>query len=952
MNSERGSLWRKWDFHVHTPYSILNNEYGYNPYEDYEGHDPFDEYVKTLFEKAVEEEIAAIGITDYFSIEGYKRIRNEYLQNPEKMMELFPDESLRKKIYDILILPNIELRINTFVGEKKASINYHVLFSDSVNIIDIEDSFLKQLKIPHSPNNVLPLTRHNIERVGKEYKEHNDDKNGTDYLVGLELSTVNYDQLMEALNSCPIFEGKYLISIPMDEALSDIKWNGRDYQTRKILYQQCDLIMSSNPGTRKWALGEGNEDEQIAEFGKLKPCIWGSDAHSFERMFHPYEERYCWIKADPTFEGLLQILYEPAERVRIQKDKPTVADEHKIIDHISFHNAAVQNEPIYLSDNLTTIIGGKSTGKSILLRHIARGADLNQVTEKENKVPIYSQNESFKADVVWKDGASGQRRIIYIPQSYLNRIVDDRKGDSELNRILEEILLQQEVIKSADYALKNHVKMILDMVKHDILDYMTAYLSYQENESILRKEGRSDAFQSTIDRLRKQKEELSAKVGLTASDLQRHAELEGLIAKLNLELLSVRSELSQVNLQQDPFVYLPSITKVNSDGKAQYDYSMLPATKEFIDGFIQSQNKSILQIWIQVVQKTKQLLSEREKDLLVEIERQKAEYLPLQEMVSRNEEMNRIEEHLHIEKEKLDRTLKIEDSKNADLAKIEDIRVKIIESRKALKREYDLFSDAVLSINNAGSELEFSADILENEKQLFDAINGLFDNRSFSSFKYRHHYNLADIDSVVVDDKFFYALWDGMLDGTLPFKGGNNLQTALDRLFSNWYYIHYSVKSGEDMIANMSPGKKALVLLEMIVNLDKSNCPILIDQPEDDLDNRSIYKNLVTYIKRKKHERQIIVATHNANIVIGADAEEVIIANQNGKETPNNSYRFEYRSGSIENVSPLMGENGKIMDGVLYQKGIQSQICDILEGGKEAFELRRQKYIRTLGNRE
>ena len=70
-----GSTWGKWDFHVHTPYSILNNGYGFDPFdpEDNYHEKDFDEYVKTLFSKAIENDITAIGITDYFMIEGYKR---------------------------------------------------------------------------------------------------------------------------------------------------------------------------------------------------------------------------------------------------------------------------------------------------------------------------------------------------------------------------------------------------------------------------------------------------------------------------------------------------------------------------------------------------------------------------------------------------------------------------------------------------------------------------------------------------------------------------------------------------------------------------------------------------------------------------------------------------------------------------------------------------------------
>ena len=142
----------------------------------------------------------------------------------------------------------------------------------------------------------------------------------------------------------------------------------------------------------------------------------------------------------------------------------------------------------------------------------------------------------------------------------------------------------------------------------------------------------------------------------------------------------------------------------------------------------------------------------------------------------------------------------------------------------------------------------------------------------------------------------------------------------------------------------MSPGKKALVLLKLLINLAESSCPILIDQPEDDLDNRSIYKDLASFIREKKSTRQIILVTHNANIVLGCDAETIIVANQDGANAKNNQFRFEYRSGAIENVEPRKGANGRVMAGILNEKGIQQHICEILEGGKEAFNTRKKKY--------
>ena len=164
-------------------------------------------------------------------------------------------------------------------------------------------------------------------------------------------------------------------------------------------------------------------------------------------------------------------------------------------------------------------------------------------------------------------------------------------------------------------------------------------------------------------------------------------------------------------------------------------------------------------------------------------------------------------------------------------------------------------------------------------------------------------------------------------------------------MLADWYNIKYLVKMGSDSIDVMSPGKKALVLLQLFIDLDETECPILIDQPEDDLDNRSIFDQLIPFIKNKKATRQIIVVTHNANIVIGADAEEVVVANQDGVDSPNkNSIRFSYRSGSIENDYPLLSDQGVAEDGVLAKQGIQQHICDILEGGEVAFEKRKNKY--------
>lgn len=104
----RGSEWHKWDLHVHTPASGLNNQYGHTV-------EAWDEYVKVLFNTALEHDVVALGITDYFLIDGYKKLVNEYLNNEKKMSILFPDANTRERIKQILVLPNIEFRLDTMV---------------------------------------------------------------------------------------------------------------------------------------------------------------------------------------------------------------------------------------------------------------------------------------------------------------------------------------------------------------------------------------------------------------------------------------------------------------------------------------------------------------------------------------------------------------------------------------------------------------------------------------------------------------------------------------------------------------------------------------------------------------------------------------------------------------------------------------------------------------------
>lgn len=95
------------------------------------------------------------------------------------------------------------------------------------------------------------------------------------------------------------------------------------------------------------------------------------------------------------------------------------------------------------------------------------------------------------------------------------------------------------------------------------------------------------------------------------------------------------------------------------------------------------------------------------------------------------------------------------------------------------------------------------------------------------------------------------------------------------------------------------------------------------------------------YIKAKKKDRQIVLVTHNSNVVVSADAENVIVANQEGSNSHNyGKYKFQYINGALERTKKCNPAEAIILE----SQGIREHVCDILEGGKVAFEKREQKY--------
>ena len=181
-------------------------------------------------------------------------------------------------------------------------------------------------------------------------------------------------------------------------------------------------------------------------------------------MFLPDENRFCWIKAEPSFEGLMQIIYEPKERVTIQSDNPNNKNIHQIIESIHFDVEKFQTEPIVFNDYLTCIIGGKSTGKSLLLQQLARAIDFQYANKQEELASFHRKSLSIQNIVVkWKDGTTNNRKIVYIPQTFLNRTIDNPEKETAINHIIADVLKQEPVISKAFSDLEENLRIMTEM---------------------------------------------------------------------------------------------------------------------------------------------------------------------------------------------------------------------------------------------------------------------------------------------------------------------------------------------------------------------------------------------------------------------------------------------------------------------------------------------------------
>lgn len=898
----RGSEWRKWDLHIHTPGTAKNDHYGNSD-------EVWEQYIDAL-EKS---DVTVFGITDYFSISNYIKVK-EY-QKQDRLKGKF-------------LLPNVEMRIYP-VTDKSKLINIHAIFDPFLDVADIEREFFRQLQFTYNEASYSCIDN-DLAKLGRIVENNSNLADDVAIKKGIDAFAVSYETLKKVIDKA-FFKGHVIIALSngsKDGVTGILNQEGNMQPLRKEITRMSDIILSGNPGDVEYFSGaKTSVEEVISTYGSLKPCIIGSDAHSLDKVGVFPNDRITWIKADPTFEGLKQILFEPKERVRISDAMPDFKYDYNIIDHVVLNTAGVWNQTIPLNQNLNTIIGGRSTGKSTLLASMA--AKFQKIKNDENY--DFIKGLSDNVHVFWRDGLEADNKEIeYFTQNEIANIISRRDSDKLFLEILTSLPNMREAYEKfkADEAAKFasiQAKVSLFFEKRRQYNEKNAYVkTLGDKEGIKREIEKFAKERDTIQRNLTDKKELLERFQIAAKELADLRTKE-VVMRQDLEILNLLSSSNLLSI--NPSVSWLGLTEDISQKVSEEIQKVLAQSNSHLQDFV------------------KDLISKEDnafKALAREInDKQNAsDYQEGKKIFDENKNLSHVMEQIsNLSKQIL--------LINKESQILEELSKECKTIASDLLNEHLSYLDMM---NSIASVLRIQHDNItlsagyELKKDLEEKLNECISLRS------------ASMNALIVNVIFQYQkktkdsikeclkdLLNKALRGEITFKNGYDVQSFISMILSgNWFSLQYSVDYEGDNLSDMSPGKRSFVVLKLLLDFSDKKCPILIDQPEDNLDNRAIYNELVKYVREKKKERQIILVTHNPNIVVGADSEEVIVANQNGKNAPNDrGIKFQYVHGSLENTSARITDDN---EPILYRCGIREHVCDILEGGENAFRDRENKY--------
>ena len=852
----RGSEWRIWDLHFHTPSSY-----------DYQDRSVNNQDIINILS---ENNVSVVAITDHHLID-IDRIQDLQRLGKEK---------------NIVVLPGIE-----FCSELGGSeaIHYIGIFPETANLNTIWTKIQGQCNLTSE------------EIVSK----------------GQERIVCSFEK-----TSSLIIELGGLVTIHAGKKSNSIEGIKNNLLVKQEFKQQ--LLSTYHPLLEVGKI-EDVESYKSHVFPNIQfslPIIMCSDNHNI-REYTTKEK--LWIKADMTFEGLKQILFEPEERVRIQSTKPDEKNIYQVIDSITLKEDDFWDGKIFLNPNLNTIIGGRSTGKSSLLKAIAAKHGNKEVGEGD-----FIRQHLDGVSIRWQDGNNQLgREIEYFRQSYMHEIAFDSE---KTNKIVEDIIKS----KDENRILENYYTHLTDVSKSVTDGVFYVFQLQKEIDSLkksLSEKGNRDGVQQQLQLLKTKASALQKDGALTQEERVSFDAYVYQIQEKKKLIAAADNDLELLNR-------LKNLTPFDSSFEKKWDFDKLSfgLNQYEVDRLFNGLKVRTEMEWTEIVQKFIEDTSKAKDQIATEIQTIIASdiYKKGLRIFEDNKELKDINSKIQEEERKLTAIDEIQ-------KKLEQARLQRDESLRKVSDKHCYYK---ISANDICNNLAITYDKLDirvkltfHKQEMRVFLETRLNQRGYERQEYLQELlNKYDEDNKAISLDFFKNL---LSEKVLLKNGYEALNVVTEFLTHSWYSLDYSLTYQGDNFVNMSEGKQAFVILKLLLDFSDKKCPILIDQPEDSLDNRAIYHELVAYIKRKKKERQIILVTHNSNVVVSADAENVIVANQEGADTPNlGGLKFQYINGALEDTKQR-DEKDKY---ILSSQGIREHICDILEGGRVAFEKREQKY--------
>ncbi|GAB3124771.1 TrlF family AAA-like ATPase [Glaciibacter psychrotolerans] len=931
MRFPRGSEWRKWDLHVHAPGTTLTDGYS-----KLAGELDWVQFCEIIHDS----DVACIGIADYFSLDSFFAFKKQYAA-------LYPGES--NKVF----FPNLELRLPEVLNDDGQSVNIHLIFRP-----DLSESDAHKLMMALSTETTAGKSKKSV--VCAELQSADE----------FQSATVSRKSIMTALEhtfgSGSPLENQVLI---VTSAKGDgIRPGGKGSKKRKNqLVDEIDKqshAFFAGPNSRDHFLDVDRleADEKIIP----KPVFEGSDAHSFEDLKSRLgkgdagsgvKHFVTWIKADLTYEGLLQTLIEPAQRVALQLAEPDQKRPYQYISKIRFSDTNDFPAEVVFNRNLNSIIGSRSSGKSALLAFIAHAVDPGETIQQQ--IDASKMERKFAgpaAGKTWADVSATVReiewgapdaangKVIYVPQNSLYSISEHPNKVTE--KIAPSLFRNHPDLKVIQDQTVANLVSANDDIRAAIVAWFDASDEMDRLTGDLRDLGDKKAVEAARDTYKSKIDEIKKASQLTDEEITKYQEISVDLQSKRSRLDDIVEELTQ--LSQYVAAGVDSANPQAIPGAVQVTVAIRPAGGQLPDAIAErvEEKRGAAEA---------ELLEAVERELNVSFTSTLAEQRTLRSDVDIIKEQNatliaKHEANSELEQVALDfdkqvKALKAIEKKQAARIAKEKVRTaevtKIVEAiaqrAVALTELQKVFSSKqrVLDGLTFGMESAVDPDVVSN-------LSVAFNRSKISAYVSKKGDDIDFLKAQAEPAAFLTAIRSG--DQELN-KGFTSLATA-QSLMTVVPEVRFTAELDADRIggfgrSSMTPGKQALFALTLILNESQEPWPLLIDQPEDDLDSRSIYGTIVPYLLERKRERQIIMVSHDANLVVGADSESVIVANRHGADRPNKGGRtFEYLTGSLEHSQEHNAKSAT----VLGRHGIREHACEILDGGEEAFQKRKEKY--------